>query len=155
MASEEFLARARGLNLTPERVLDARFLEEDGFFDPKDLVQVRYELLRLSQVEEVEVTEACRRFGFSRTTYYKVAEAFARGGVAGLVGQRRGRPGPIKMTSEVLGYVLSEKVLHPELLAREMVEQVKARYGKSVSVRMIQHVWQYGLSSKKTRPSGD
>ena len=76
MADTNFLQQARCLHLTPEKVHDERFQEESGFFDPKDIVQVKYELLRSCAVEGSDVASACMRFGFSRTTYYKVYEAF-------------------------------------------------------------------------------
>jgi len=76
MADTNFLQQARCLHLTPEKVHDERFQEEGGFFDPKDIVQVKYELVRSCEVEGSDVASACMRFGFSRTTYYKVYEGF-------------------------------------------------------------------------------
>jgi hypothetical protein len=51
MADTDFLQQARCLHLTPEKVHDERFQEEGSFFDPKDIVQVKYELLRSCEVE--------------------------------------------------------------------------------------------------------
>ena len=82
MADPDFLLRTRCLHRTPERVQDDRFTQQTVFFDPKDIVQVKYELLRSCQVERRDVASACLDFGFSRTTYYKVQQAFLGGGLA-------------------------------------------------------------------------
>ena len=149
MADTNFLQQARCLHLTPEKVHDERFQEEGGFFDPKDIVQVKYELVRSCEVEGSDVASACMRFGFSRTTYYKVYEAFIQGGIPSLMGRPRGRPQPIKLNEIVLGYLIAEKAKNPKLSASEMVTNVMNRYNVQISVRMIQHVWQhYGVSKK-------
>jgi len=149
MADSNFLRRTRSIHLSPEKVLDERFQQEGGFFDPMDIVQVKYELLRSCEVEGTDVASACARFGFSRTTYYKVNEAFTQGGIPSLVGRPRGRPQPIKLKEPVLGYLIANKAKNPKLTASKMVSDVLIRYGIEISVRMIQHVWQhYGVSKK-------
>ena len=93
---------------------------------------------------------SCMRFGFSRTTYYKVYEAFIQGGIPSLMGRPRGRPQPIKVNEIVLGYLIAEKAKNPKLSASEMVTNVMNRYNVQISVRMIQHVWKhYSVSKKK------
>ena len=150
MADPDFLRRARCLHLTPERVQDGRFIEQPDFFDQKDIVQVKYELLRRCKVEGHDVAPTCLNFGFSRTTYYKVQQAFLDGGLPALMGQPRGRLKPIKVTDAVRGYVISEKAKDPKLSARHMVAALKERYNVRLSERMIQYVWQrYGMFKKK------
>ena len=150
MADTNFLQRARCLHPAPEKVHDERFQEEGGFFDPKDIVQVKYELLRLCQLEGSDVASACVRFGFSRTTYYKVYEAFVYGGIPALMGRPKGRPKPIKLNEIVLGYLIAEKAKNPKLAASQMVAYVLSRYKVQLSERMIQHVWQhYGFFKKR------
>jgi hypothetical protein len=150
MADPDLLRRARCLHLTPERVQDERFIEQADFFDPKDIVQVKYELLRRCEVEGHDVAPTCLDFGFSRTTYYKVQQAFLDGGLPALMGQPRGRLKPIKVTDVVRGYVIAEKAKDPKLSARNMVAALKERYNVQLSERMIQYVWQrYGMFKKK------
>ena len=149
MADTIILKRARCLNPAPEKVHEERFQEKDGFFDPEDIVQVKYELLRSCEVEGSDVASACTRFGFSRTTYYKAYQAFIHGGIPSLMGRLRGRPQPIKVNEIVLGYLIAEKAKNPKLAASIMVTNVMQRYNVKISVRMIQHVWQhYGVSKK-------
>ena len=51
------------LNPHPEQVRDGLFLEND-FFDARDLLQVKYEMLRKTRVEGECVTRAAAAFGF-------------------------------------------------------------------------------------------
>ena len=60
------------LNPRPEQVADPLFQQSD-FFDPNDLVQVKYEMLRRVQIDQQPVRQAAAAFGFSRPTYYTAA----------------------------------------------------------------------------------
>src|SRR5208337_2798811 len=50
------------LNPAPEKVRDPKF-QEGGFFDPRDIVQVKYEMLRRASVEKASVTEVSEEYG--------------------------------------------------------------------------------------------
>ena len=71
MADPELLKRAKSLNQQPERIQDEYFLKQPEFFDPHDMIQVKYELLRRCEIEGRKVASTCQDFGFSRTTYYQ------------------------------------------------------------------------------------
>src|ERR1044071_1257702 len=85
----EALRAAGTLNPTPERVRDPKF-QGNEFFDPHDIVQVKYEMLRRVLVENASVSAATEDYGVSRPTYYQTKASFDKGGVAGLVPQKRG-----------------------------------------------------------------
>jgi hypothetical protein len=72
------------LNPRPKAVRDPLFLQDD-FFDPRDLVQVKYEMLRRVRTEGQSVTDAAVSFGFSRPSFYQAQSAFEDDGLAGLV----------------------------------------------------------------------
>jgi len=75
--------RASGtLNPRPEKVTDELFVTLD-FFDPCDLAQVKYEMLRRGAVDGQSVADAARTFGLSRPTYYKAREGYESAGLAG------------------------------------------------------------------------
>lgn len=149
MADPDLLKRARCLNQKPERVQDQYFLQQPEFFDAKDIVQVKYELLRRCEVEGKEVASSCHDFGFSRTTYYKVQQAFYTGGLPQLMGKPRGRQNPIKLTETVQGFLIAEKARNKKLTAKEMARMLKERYQIELTERMIQYVWQhYGMVKK-------
>ncbi len=51
------------LHLHPETVTDPLFQNSD-FFDPRDLVQVKYEMLRRALIDKASITDAASAFGF-------------------------------------------------------------------------------------------
>jgi hypothetical protein len=150
MADPELLRRTLCLNRSPESVKDESFIGRSDFFDNRDIVQVKYELLRRCEVDGKDVASTCIDFGFSRTTYYKVQQAFLKGGLPSLMGRPRGRPNPTKVSDIVLGFAIAEKAKNPKLTAKDMVASISARYHIRLSVRMVQYIWQRYNLSKKT-----
>jgi hypothetical protein len=71
---EAALAQARCLNPHPEQVTDAEFLASD-FFDARDAVQVKYEMVRKVRACGAPVTEAATAFGYSRPAYYAASSS--------------------------------------------------------------------------------
>src|SRR3989442_12565985 len=97
----EALAQDGVLNPNPEAVRDALFAG-NPFFDPKDLVQVRYEMVRRHQVDGIAISEAAAVFGVSRPTFYKAQEALETAGLAGLLPSQRGPKDGHKISAEVI-----------------------------------------------------
>jgi hypothetical protein len=73
------LRESRCLNPHPEQVTDEAFLAEE-FFDPRDAVQVKYEMVRRVSVDGAPVTATAAAFGYSRPSYYQAAAALAESG---------------------------------------------------------------------------
>lgn len=92
----------------PEAVTDPLF-HDSAFFDPNDLVQVKYEMLRSVQVERRPVVDAAETFGLSRPVFYVTQELFQREGLPGLLPHKRGPKRPHKLNDETLA-VLAEAV---------------------------------------------
>ena len=84
---EAALAGARCLNPHPEQVTDPEFLASD-FFDARDAVQVKYEMVRKVRAGGAPVTEAAAAFGYSRPAYYAAAAALESAGLDGLVARQ-------------------------------------------------------------------
>ena len=97
------------LNPAPEKVRDPKFQEGD-FFDPRDVVQVKYEMLRRVSVENASVTDASDEYGVSRPTFYQAKADFDEAGIAGLVPKKRGPRGPHKLQGEVLAFLKTQLV---------------------------------------------
>jgi Helix-turn-helix domain len=104
-------------NPAAERVRDPKFHAHD-FFDPRDLVQVRYELLRRVSLEHASVTAATAEYGVSRPTYYQAKATFATAGLAGLVPRKRGPRGPHKLQGEAWAFVAQQLVPGEPVRAR-------------------------------------
>lgn len=118
-----------------EAVTAALFDGARPFFLPADKVQVKYEMLRAHEVDGVSVTVAADAHGYSRAGFYLVAAAFAERGMAGLLDERRGRKGPVKLTPEIL-----EWLAQADLAASgaELAEQIHARFGVRLHRRTIE-----------------
>lgn len=141
------LRRHGTLNRRADHVNDGLFLS-DGFFDPRDLVQVRYEMLRRVRVEGRSVSETARSFGVSRPTWYQSAEAFEENGLAGLVPQRPGPRRAHKLDGEVIEAVLEARGADPAASAAELAELVRSRFGITVHRRSIERA----LERAKKKP---
>lgn len=115
------------LNPHPEAVQSKLFTLD--FFDPRDRAQVKYEMLRAQRVEGVTVVEACRRFGFSRESFYQISEAFNQRGFNALLPEKRGRKGPVKLKGEVLAFALEKKRGNPDIDPGQLAVQIAQRFG--------------------------
>ena len=119
------------------RVRDPLFQQND-FFDPRDLVQVRYEMLRRVRAEGVPVTEAVAHFGVSRPTYYQALAVFTQGGLAGLVPRKRGPKSGHKLTVEVTEWIAARRDREPSLKAAALTGLVAKRFGVRVHPRSLE-----------------
>jgi transposase len=131
------LRERQSLNPRPDRVRDEKF-GVHPFFDPCDLVQVKYEMLRAVRADGESVVDVAKRFGFTRQTWYRAAWAFDAGGLPGLVPERPGPKNPRKLTPEIVGALLRARRRDPALTYRQLVDMVAERYGFSVHERSIQ-----------------
>lgn len=143
----EALKQQGAVNPHPQRVRDPLF-EADEFFDARDLVQVRYEMLRRVEVEGHAVTEACAAFGFSRPVFYKARSSLHAEGLPGLVPKKRGPRQGHKLTPEVMKTI--EEVLAEDrsLGVDALVKLVEERYGVRVHPRSVQRA----LARRKKKP---
>jgi len=125
------------LNPRADDVRDPAFVDSE-FFDPRDLVQVKYEMLRRVQSEGRSVADAAESFGVSRPTFYKAQADFAREGLAGLLPGKRGPRGPHKLTSKVMAFVIETLDEDPTLEAAAIAELVERKLGVHVHPRSIE-----------------
>ena len=126
-AKKKALLASGTLNPHPEAVRSDLFKTE--FFDPCDLAQVKYEMLRAHTVDEDPVAEACRQFGFSRETFYRIERAFHELGFCSFLPAKRGRKGPIKLKGEVLEFALAKQKEDPDLDPGRLADLIRERYG--------------------------
>ena len=125
------------LNPRPQEVRDALFHQHD-FFDPRDLVQVKYEMLRRVQVDHFSVSQAAETFGFSRPSFYQILAAFQQAGLPGLIAKRRGPRTAHKLSDEVLEYLQQLRGLDEALRSSELSERVLKKFGFSVHPRSVE-----------------
>jgi transposase len=133
----EALSEHGTLNPGAGRIQDPLFLEHE-FFDTRDLMQVKYELLRRVREEGHSVTEASAAFGVSRPTFYEALRAFEREGLAGLIPKKRGPRQAHKLGPEVMEFV--QRVVSEEgpLRVKELVRKVEERFRIVVHPRSLE-----------------
>jgi transposase len=142
------LTRHSSLNPHPENVTDPLFHGSD-FFDPRDMVQVKYEMLRRVQVEGRPITDSATAFGLSRPSFYQALSAFEQAGLGGLL---RKKPGPRrshKLNEEVVEFIEQLLTDEPSLSSSELGQRVLARFGRKVHPRSIERAL---ARQKKKRP---
>lgn len=125
------------LNPEPAQVGDPKF-QADEFFDPRDLVQVKYEMLRRVSVDKMPVTRIASEYGVSRPTYYQAKASFDEGGIAGLVPKKRGPRGPHKLRGKILAFIEKQHVANGPIGARELAKLVRQKFSVDVHPRTIE-----------------
>ena len=133
------------LNPAPEKVQDPKFLDGE-FFDPCDVVQVKYEMLRRVSVEKASVTGATVEYGVSKPTYYQTKANFEEAGLAGLVPRKRGPRGPHKVQGAVLEFIQEQLVKGEPIRARQLARQIRKKFHLDVHPRTIERA----VAVKKT-----
>src|SRR5215472_15806138 len=138
------LKRTGTLNPYPDSVSDSLF-EENPFFDPKDLLQVRYEMLRRHSVEGISIVDVATRFGVSRPTVYQAQAAFQQAGLSGLLPKHRGPKEGHQLSAEVIDYVRALRASEPGLTTVACVQAVQEEFGIRIHRRSLARA----LASKK------
>lgn len=138
------------LNLRAAQVRHPLF-QKSSFFDPEDLLQLKYETLRALEVEHYPIAKAARDFGLSRPTIYEAHIQFQQQGLEGLLPHKRGPKAAHKLTEDVLHYFQEQMAAEPELKAEELARRVRQRYGVKLHPRTIQKALQ--VRAKRGRPT--
>ena len=125
------------LHPRPDDVRDPAF-DDSEFFDPRDLVQVKYEMLRRVRTGDCSVKEAASQFGLSRPTFYAAKTDFECHGVGGLLPKKRGPRSPHKLTDEVMAFLEEELVREPALDSDELASRIEERFGRPVHPRSVE-----------------
>lgn len=131
------LRQQGSLNPHPDQVTDELFRTDD-FFDARDLVQVKYEMLRRVQNEGQPVSRSAAAFGFSRPSFYQAQAAFQQGGLPALMPHKRGPREAHKLTAEVLAFVRQARQENSSLRPADLAVRVSDRYGITVHPRSIE-----------------
>lgn len=131
-----FLHQQGTLNPHPEAVRHNTFRDNE-FFDPQDLVQVKYEMLRQVEVDKQPVSQTTKMFGLSRPSFYQAQAAFQETGLAGLLPHKRGPRSGHKLTNELMQFVAQLQVAEPGISSPQLAERIAQRFGISVHPRSI------------------
>jgi transposase len=144
------LRAERSLNPRPEAVVDEAFGSSE-FFDARDVVQVKYEMVRRVRVDGVPIARSAAAFGFSRPSFYQAAAAVDAHGLAGLVPARPGPKRAHKLTDEIVTFARRAREDEPVLRSTDLVELIADRFGISVHPRSVERA----LARVKEPKSGE
>ena len=122
------------LNPEPEKVQDPKF-HEGEFFDPRDIVQVKYEMLRRVSVEKASVTGATEEYGVSRPTYYQTKSQLRGGGDRRVGAQEAGPARPAQAAGRSAGSLSKSKWLRASRFERASWPSRSGRNSISMSTR--------------------
>lgn len=135
---EASLRRHHALNPRPEGVADPAFGSGDPFFDARDLVQVKYEMLRRARQDGSTVTEAATAFGLSRPSFYEAKASFDSGGMPGLLPRRPGPRRAHKLSETVVARLAEAREADPSLGSADLVELIRDEFDLVVHARSVE-----------------
>lgn len=135
---EKALRDFHALNPRPEDVQDELFRSGRRFFDPRDLIQVKYEMLRRVDRDGIPVSQAAQEFGFSRPSFYQTKAAFDARGLPGLLPEKPGPRQAHKLTGEVMAAIDEWLLEKPSPRTKELVKRIHQQFGIEVHPRSIE-----------------
>jgi len=131
------LRAQRCLSPRPEAVADERFAGSE-FFDARDLVQVKYEMVRRVRADGDAVSRSAAAFGLSRPSFYEAAAVVDAAGLAGLVPARPGPRRAHKLTEEVVAFARGRRAEDPSLRSADLADAIAQRFGVRVHPRSVE-----------------
>ena len=143
----EALRQQASLNPHPQRVSDPLFCSTD-FFDRRDLIQVKYEMVRRVRAEGQAIAQSAKAFGLSRPSFYQAQAALEREGLSGLLAKKRGPRRSYKLGAQVMDFVQEQLSQEPALNARDLAARVQQRFKLQVHTRSIERA----LLRQKKKP---
>ena len=133
----EALRKQGCLHPNPEKVTDELFAA-NTFFDPRDLLQVKYEMLRRVRESDYTISLAATHFGLSRPSFYQAQAAYEAGGLPALLPQKPGPRRAHKLSEEIVEALREMQNQAPDINAAALAEKLRERYGISVHPRSIE-----------------
>jgi len=141
------LRQHASLNPHPQRVTDPLFAAAD-FFDRRDLVQIKYEMVRRVRADGQSVAQSAKAFGLSRPSFYQAQAALERDGLAGLLAKKRGPRRSHKLGAQVMGFLEELRSQEPSLSSSDLAARVRQRFNLRVHSRSIERA----LIRQKKKP---
>jgi transposase len=132
------LREHHALNPRPHEVSDPAFTTDDPFFDPRDLVQVKYEMLRSVQRDGRPASRAAGAFGFSRPSFYHTQTVFAADGLPGLLPKRPGPRRAHKLSEQAIDVLERALADDPALNSSALAKHLESKTGIKVHARSVE-----------------
>ena len=137
MSKQEILLENGTFNRNYGKVMEHRFIS-DNFYDPQDLVQVKYEMLRTSNETSRKIEEIAGKFGFSRAAFYKIKTSYEKEGISAFVPEKSGPKNARKLTKEHQEFIDSYLARNPGVSSGDMAAILYKERGLSISKRTVE-----------------
>ena len=135
------------LNRHADQITDPVFGAHE-FFDARDLVQVKYEMLRRVEIDAQPITPTAAAFRLSRPSFYQAQAALEREGLSGLLAKKRGPRRSHKLGTQVMDFVQRLLSQQPALNSADLAMRVRQRFKLQVHSRSIERA----LVRQKKKP---
>jgi transposase len=132
------LRRHHALNHHAQDIQDPAFTSDNPFFDSRDLVQVKYEMLRRVRQEGQSVSQVAAAFGFSRPSFYQTQAQFEQDGLPGLVRQRPGPKRAHKLSEPVVDLLEAVLAQDATLNSKQLTQHLEGQLGLRVHPRSVE-----------------
>jgi transposase-like protein len=138
-AKRNLLRKQNVLHPHPETVT-APLFHNSPFFDPQDLIQVKYEMLRTVIEEHTTIRQAAQQAGLSRPAFYQAQSNFQQAGLTGLIPQKTGPRGAHKLTVPVVEFLQQLRTVQPQLSFSDLAQRARKKFAVEIHPRTIQRV---------------
>lgn len=108
-----------------------------SFYDPMDIVQVKYEMLKAATEGNQPIAKIVDEFGLSRASFYKIKKAFEISGLSALIPEKPGPKKPYKLTEPYTEYIDKYLLENPEASSNEIAINLRKDKGLTVSKRTV------------------
>ena len=137
MSKQEILLENGTYNKKHGKVVEQHFVNDD-FYDPQDLAQVKYEMLRTANETKRGIEEIAGKFGFSRAAFYKIKTSFEKAGVSAFVPEKSGPKSARKLTKEYQAFIDDYLAQNPNISSGDMAAVLYKERGLSISKRTVE-----------------
>lgn len=134
------LLRQQGVLHPHPKAVTAPLFQDSTFFDPIDLLQVKYEMLRRVECDHIPVSQAAHEAGLSRPSFYQAQVSLQQQGLAGLIPHKPGPRGAHKLTPQVLDFLDQQRATQPDLNFADLAQLIQQQFGVTVHPRTIERV---------------
>jgi transposase len=130
------LKKHGAFNRRAAKIKDLMF-QSNPFFDPHDLAQVKYEMVRQVTHDGRSISDAAEAFGLSRPTFYQTKSALEREGISGLASKKTGPKNRHKLSVEILGFIEAQLAFDDTTSFEDLAKLVLDRFSVRVHARSI------------------
>jgi len=112
--------------------------QEGGFYDPMDIVQVRYEMIKEAGDGGKAIEQVTGEYGYSRASYYHIKGDFDNGGMIALVPEKTGPRSPSKLTGDLQEYIANYVEGNPRASSSQIAMAIEQDKGVTVNKRTVE-----------------